>query len=342
MRNGAGSTNGWERLAGAYESKGIVLVLGAGVSVDCGLPSWIELLARLSEKRFGEKGRRIFEAQMAAGQSLPSIASTLEGTAKSREIFSDEIRDALYDGFPFYRKRVSTYRNEFVSFVQTRNPTLRAVAALCAVPGTDRPFHPNRRVQAVVNFNMDAVLRMYLRYRYGRHLFRTVERPSAGRIPERTSIYHMHGFLVFHRDGIRDLEEEAPDVRVFTEQEYFDFFNAPSALFNYTFLYLLREQSCLFVGMSLRDDNVRRMLHHSVSERRLSYQREGLAEVPAHKVIRHFALLARSQSKDIDDLTERGLARLGVAPIWMKDNSEVPSRLASLYKRGRDDWNAVY
>ncbi|HEU0079649.1 MAG TPA: SIR2 family protein [Longimicrobiaceae bacterium] len=58
-----------------------------------------------------------------------------------------------------------------------------------------------------------------------------------------------------------DLEDEAPDVRVFTEQEYFDFFNRPTSIYNYTFLHLLREFPCLFIGLSLKDDNIRRLLH---------------------------------------------------------------------------------
>lgn len=55
----------------------------------------------------------------------------------------------------------------------------------------------------------------------------------------------MHGLLRFDekRD---DRGKEAQDRVVITEQDYYDFFNDPTSIFNYTSLHLLREHSCLF------------------------------------------------------------------------------------------------
>jgi len=56
-------------------------------------------------------------------------------------------------------------------------------------------------IHAVVNFNVDSVLRIYVRARYGAYLFRTIESVSKiGRVG-RTPIYHMHGFLKFYKSN---------------------------------------------------------------------------------------------------------------------------------------------
>jgi len=103
-------------------------------------------------------------------------------------------------------------------------------------------------------------------------------------------MYHVHGFFQFRKDK-QTPDEEAPDIRVFTEQEYFDFFNQPISFFSYTFLYSLREYSLLFIGMSLKDENVRRLLHYSRKEMRESYEKEKEPPDEAErKSIRHYAI----------------------------------------------------
>src|SRR6185437_9069910 len=97
----------------------------------------------------------------------------------------------------------------------------------------------NSLIHGIVTFNLDALLQAYVRARYGRHLLRTTERASAGKKPHTISLYHMHGHLRFD-EMAGDLTKEAPDAVVLTEQDYFDFFNNPNSMFNYTFLYLLR------------------------------------------------------------------------------------------------------
>jgi len=99
---------------------------------------------------------------------------------------------------------------------------------------------------------------------------------------------------------------------VFTEQQYFDFFDRPNTLFNYTFLYLLREYSCVFVGMSMTDVNVRRLIHYCKSDVLRGYLEENTATADAEeKSTRHFALLPKSDSPRLDEAITHGLERLG-------------------------------
>ncbi len=237
----------WSELQDVYVKRGIVVVLGAGVSVGCGLPAWPDLLQRVIAQYLNDE---VQVGDLRAHElSLPAIASLIEERMPDRHAFVEAVRDALYRGFPFYPAGVDKgNRRAFVRHIQETNPTLRTVAALCAIPSSSgRTFDANPRVHGLVTFNLDALLQAYVYAHFEKRLLRTVERPSAGSIPGKISIYHMHGFLRFDR-AKGDLSKEAPDAVVLTEQDYFDFFNQPTSLFNYTFLYLLREHPCCFIG----------------------------------------------------------------------------------------------
>jgi hypothetical protein len=331
-------TLGWKLLRERYQQRGLVLALGAGVSTGCNLPSWPELLCRRGEECFGSTGRALVEQLIAAGTTLPVIAGILESKRPKGVAFLNLLSKELYRDFPFHEVITNEdQRRELVKFVQESNPTMRSVTALCARKVSDTEFVSNEMVRAVVNFNVDSVLRTYVRARYGTYLFHTIESASklekVGRIP----IYHMHGFLKFYRSNRHDDDEE---VRcVFTEGEYYDFFNRPNSVFNYTFLYLLREFNCLFLGMSMTDENVRRLLHYSTSEHRQRAMERGVGSLD-RIALRHFAILKRSGSTKLDELTDIALRRLGTRVPLITAFAEIPQRLAYVY--GEEVWADVY
>lgn len=333
----------WDLLNARYAEHGVVLAFGAGVSVDCSLPSWIELLSRVGDL-CGGGGRQLVEELRAAGFSLPSIAAALKTSCPRADDFAELVREALYKTFPKDLRAVSSrnWRN-LVPFVQENNPTLRAVAALCAVPASSgKGYRKNPRVHAIVNFNIDAVFRAYVQARYGDPLLvRTVERSSKSRDPDKINVYYLHGFLRFDRKA-RDREKEASDKLVITEQEYFDFFNSPTSLFNHTFLYLLREHSCVFIGLSMQDDNIRRLLHYSTAERARAYQEEDPKKDWARKVRRHFVIMRKPAEEGVWSAIERSLAALGAHVLWISHYEEIPERLREMYTRGGDNWRSVY
>ena len=337
------SERNWTRLKGDYTKKGIALALGAGVSMGCKLPNWYQLLERIAEKCFPQNSKQILDEMISQGFSLPAIAGILEAGCPGID-FGEVIRDALYRDFDFYRK-ASPARNPgpFVNFIKTKNPTLSAVAALCVKK--DGPnYIRNQLVHAIANSNFDAILRVYSSVRHQPEILRTVDRPSAKALPGRINVYHVHGFFQFDNTNIGNRTKEAPDIRVFTEHEYFDFFNQPNSLFSYTFLYLLREFTMLFIGMSLRDDNMRRLLHYSRKEISHSYLQEGESRDTAQQnSLRHYAIQERMASPQLNNLIETSLRRLGVRTLWVDDvRTETPLRLKELYESTGDVWSDVY
>jgi len=336
---------GWKALEKTYDKRGLVIALGAGVSVGCGLPNWEELLKKLAFKCFGDRGGSLFEDLKADGYNLPAIAGIIR--AQDPDRFPADVREALYshDEFKEYYPNgvTKSNRRSFISFIHRCNPTLRAIAAMCAKKKQGKETYTiNPRIHALINFNVDALLQAYTYARYEKRLIRTVERPSAGSRPGKISMYHMHGFLRFD-DKSDDLTKDAPDALVFSEQEYFDVFNEPTSLFNYTFLYLLREHSCLFIGLSLKDDNIRRLLHYSRMEREAAYEKE-LGKAPsARKIIRHFAILPKPNTSQLKNIVQKSLSMLGTRPIWISDfKTEIPRGLGNLYSRGGLQWDTVY
>jgi hypothetical protein len=328
----------WKLLRERFQKRGLVLALGAGVSTGCKILGWPELLGRVGDRCLGPHGHTLVAELIAAGTTLPAIAGILESKRPKNVRFLELLSAELYRDFPFHEAIADwLQRRKLVKFVADSNPTMRAVAALCAQPAAKNEFAANAQIRAVVNFNVDSILRTYARSRYGTFLFRTIESASklaaSGRIP----IYQMHGFLKFYQSDRPDDDEE---VRcVFTEGEYYDFFNRPNSVFNYTFLYLLREYNCLFIGMSMTDENIRRLLHYSTAERRQRALELGQAATE-RLALRHFCILKKSGSARRDELTDISLRRLGTRVLWISNFDEIPDRLAYVY--GETAWQKVY
>ncbi|MEU4295682.1 SIR2 family protein [Kribbella sp. NPDC026596] len=343
-------------LKNAYRRRGVFLVLGAGVSFASGLPAWQELLHRLFSSCYPDPDPALFVKLTQAGMPLTVLASLLEETARNRgavqaprETFTELVRQSLYRDFEWFPDGVSREREaEFANTTDIQNTTLRAVSAFCVSRSHDNgAFVPNPQVKGVVTFNLDALLQNHSLAKYcaeppRKRILRTVERPSAGSRSDKISVYHVHGYMRFDRQAA-DLRKNAPDQMVLTEQDYFDAFNDPTRLFNYTFLHLLREHSAVFVGLSMQDENLRRLLHYSKMERRRALVAEGMAASRIRRrVVRHVALMLRSPDPDITRAYELTFTPLGVRVLWLRSHDEIPDYLEAVYSASGEAWSDVY
>jgi len=146
----------WDELTNLYKKSGIVLALGAGVSMGARLPNWTELLERLATESDATGRRLEYDQLIRNGLTLPIIASIFEEYSSGREKFVERVCKALYRTFPFFPDGVSKgNRVEFVRYVKEDNPTLHAVATFCAVSngGTGR-YEPNPLIRGIVTFNL--------------------------------------------------------------------------------------------------------------------------------------------------------------------------------------------
>jgi hypothetical protein len=326
-------------LAEEYAKRGIVLCLGSGLSRSSGIPDWRELLLRLATRAWPGRSLAFRNGLLNGGFSLPAIASILEGQLGSN--FVSAVREALYRDFPLFNKiTVAGDRKRIVADVHTRNSTLRAVAALCTRKVGEH-YERSQNVRAIVNLNFDVLLRTYMRQRYGAYLLRTVERPDASIYRNRIPNYHAHGLIHFDPTYFNNLDEESPDLMVFTEQQYFDFFGRAFAVFSYTMMALLREHSFVFVGTALRDDNLRRLLHYNYQERQDAAKRRNRMRQPG-RLLRHFLVACSAGSKEIDQATQVAHQRIGVRTLWLDKWGELPAFFGALYKEDGSTWDDVY
>jgi hypothetical protein len=88
--------------------------------------------------------------------------------------------------------------------------------------------------------------------------------------------------------------------------------------------------------MSLKDENVRRLLHYSRNEMRESYEKEKEPPDEAErKSIRHYTIQQYTGSDRLNDMTETALLRLGVRVLWVNEFGEIPTRLRKMYESVR-------
>lgn len=316
-------------LASVYSEGNVTLMLGAGVSIDAGLPDWstlldslfVHLLTRefasgsdIRDEEIGAIVKRLRDVDdpsplMTARYIRKGLAA---GSVNRAEEFHSVVANVLYRG-----KRVNL-----------ANSWIKAISKMI------RPRRTGAKIRAVVSYNFDDLLEKELmasgdRYR---SIFREGDSPSHEELP----IYHAHGFLPEDRSGYENLEESR---LVFSEEGYHEIYVDAYHWSNLVQLNLLRDSTCIFVGLSLTDPNLRRLLE-------ISARRSGS--------FRHFALMQRMseeafttvKGKRVVDarrkateqfisshhkIKEELFRELGLTIIWFDDYHEVPQLISRIH-----------
>jgi SIR2-like domain len=305
-------------LSNAYKNDDLVLFIGAGVSVgevklpnnlygeieeDPGLPDWNLLIKKLIRIFFHKhyKGTiSIEELDRFSSAKFNEFSPLILGRF-IREVLGDrfyyQLRQALYYG---YQKKIREYSSIY------------SISRLCV------PSRSRRGVSAVVTYNYDDLLEFYLdnaEVEYN-SIYTPYEYPSTNELP----IYHVHGFLP---DSKQQITNEMKESIVFSEYEYHLQYEKTTSWQNITQLSLLREKTALFIGLSMNDPNIRRLLDVATSY---------------SKTQRHYAILRDEWADDkhphisniFRNMHEKTFEKLGVNIIWIKDFSEIQQIVKSL------------
>jgi hypothetical protein len=335
-------------LRAAWQGQRLVLFLGAGVSVSQGLPSWNKLVLDLllshaaSSPRWHklephyrralvtwlheELGYDPLVLARLVKKSLLERARRRLGDALAERRFWELVRAQLYVDC---RSRVAA-------------GTLAAVAEL-----VDRAVRGDH-LAAIVTFNFDDLLEQELRRRQvACHVVHGARRATGRGLP----IVHVHGYL-----PQRGSVPEDPGL-VFTEDEYHRitevaFHWAATAIVSY-----LREHTGLFIGLSMNDPNLRRLLDASrfPKDRPRHWQvqrRHHLGRADRKRVLTQLSVQAEEQralvggesTLDAVEL-ERSLETaldtanafdrivlesMGVKTIWVESFADLPALLARI------------
>lgn len=172
-----------------------------------------------------------------------------------------------------------------------------------------------KNLRSVITYNYDTLLEDWLK-KSGKHCFSVYKnnRDESNSFP----VYHVHG-IVFPERGNSSVE----DI-VLTEDDYHRVYSEVFDWSNVEQLHALTRCTCLFIGLSMNDPNLRRLLE--------------VAQRDSGKSVRHYVFLERKSAYNDKNKIERDfqtredmLADLGLSVIWYNGNDnhkELPELLA--------------
>jgi len=203
------------------------LFFGAGLSLNADLPNWDELLKRLLEK---------------ANSFLPMerYDDLLESCNHSSLITARYI-EKLYQ-YPRYKKRFKTAFHDAL-YEWSREPDNEIFTKIAAMVET-------KKVSQAITFNYDDLVERALE-KEGIPTY-SISDAKCFNSPN-FPIYHVHGFI-----PKEDYFGEGKPV--LGEYEYHDLYKEAFHWSNVVQLQALRSTNCFFIGLSMTDPNLRRLL----------------------------------------------------------------------------------
>ena len=228
-----------KNLTEAYTQGNLVLVIGAGISMNYGIPSWNSLLQRLLMRTIEKETNKaavISKVYAKIFNPSPLIAGrylqeTLSRASSQGNNFEKEVRNALYE----------TYDKDHISLIMDE------IVRLCIAPGN------NPNLDGIITYNYDDTIETKLRESKSGLKYQTIY--GKGWNPDNKSLpYHVHGFLP--KEG--KLDES--NIITLGEFIYHEQYNAIYSWNNMVQINKFRDKSCLFIGSSLTDPNIRRLL----------------------------------------------------------------------------------
>lgn len=277
----------------AFQEQDAVLFLGAGVCQSAGLPSWEDLLKNIYTKISNENYPKYTKIKKDCGDSCIIIAKYLQTTYNSIKNTADKlhfnqlVHSALYSG---------------ADESKANSPLIKAISSLIQ----------SKNVESVINYNYDDLLESYME----RSTIKGCPITKGNRaINNRIPIYHVHGLL--EKDGGSSGSSEI----VLSEDEYHALYNDAYIWSTIEQLHALNNKHCFFIGLSMNDPNLRRLLDASIK-----YS----DQTPYHYVfLKEPSKRSKYYTIDTHIKTEI-MNKFGINIIWFKNFDELPSILMKL------------
>ena len=299
------------KLEEKYNQDDVVLFLGAGTSLDAKIATWdiliSELFVTLINHQLDKHGIKLDEKQkdrivkeiIKQNGNSPLLQTRFIRQGIEEE-FEDEVRKILYKG--------ATYTSDL----------LNSIAQLCV------PIRGKMGIRAIINYNFDDLVeknleKLNLNYS---SIYREGVMPNSYEL----GIFHVHGFLPQTQDGFDNL---AKSLLVFSEEGYHKLMLDPYNWANITQLNYLMNNTCIFIGLSMTDPNLRRLLD-------IAAQKD-IDEKCKHYVIMKRFTIEKKEEENVtsfeainEELQESFYRELGVNIIWINEFDEIPQILKKI------------
>lgn len=272
----------------------LTLVCGAGISINANIPPWTKLLDRLLDAMVLKLVDDPADVNLARVEldAIRDASSLIVGRYLKNVLgddFISQVRDSLYDG---------------------SKDTCDTIEAIVKIA---RPKRAKPPLESIINFNFDDLIEQNLELASVR--FKAIFTEGMRHNPEEIPIYHVHGFLP-RKQKITDKMSI-----VFSEDAYHDQFIDPFSWSNLTQLNKFSQNTCLFIGLSMTDPNLRRLLD-------VANRKDGTGSN------RHCVILKREESSSktrlLESLREQDAASLGLSILWIDSYSDLPNILKRL------------
>ncbi|WP_192820928.1 SIR2 family protein [Rufibacter sp. LB8] len=299
------------KLNQSFKSDEIVFFIGAGASKDAGLPNWNELLKSLNIS--------IIESKVPLGLSqeqkdeIVNLLTDLQAGAPL--VTASYIQKALGDKF----------NQEIRSSLYVGMKHLEEQRLLNTIATAARPIRNKVGIKSIITYNFDDLLEQHLSSKSidYKSIYREGDFEELTKLP----IYHVHGFVPSKGDKYKDLEKA---LLVFSEDGYHSLQYDPYSWSNLVQLKALRENTCILVGLSGIDPNLRRLFsnfakrfdgckHYILLERQLKESNLTLTKI-------QFNSFSNLHHK----IQEEVFRELGLRVIWYTDHTEIPNLIQKI------------
>lgn len=278
----------------SYREDHCSFFLGAGVSMDAGGPSW-EVLLRKIMRKYKKIGRKNdFDKIYESCRMSPIILGRYVASNKKR-----------LESITEYLQRYVLYKNVHPD----DSELIKAICEAVVGPGDDERIVAAGSVESIITYNYDDLVETALEKR-GVQATRVYLKNRIKR--DEFPVYHVHGIIPQEKKDIIS-------TPILGEKEYHQVYRESYQWSNVEQLHALDRNTCFFIGLSMTDPNLRRLLD--------------ISRAGGDNDYRHFAFLRRRplfkpeevQKNEMHFKTiEFQLSDLGVSVIWYEKNEEVP------------------
>ena len=264
------------------------LVLGAGVSIDIGAKSWDDLLV-------------YFENELKKLCIIDDVDELCKKVGGSSLITAQLCKDLYKNDTDFYWAIHNGLYGTFYIKTKYEMDEIIQIIKKCL----------NKKHFRILTYNFDDYLEQFLS---NDKMNFNVLYSEKSNVTEQLSIYHVHGYLPKVNYKTHMNLEHRKSIYL-TEEHYNELYNQPYSWQISSQLSFFRENICLFVGCSLADPNIRRLL-----------------ELTRKTNKKHYAILAKD-GMSIKDLSvaSNHFARLGIEIIWIDSYDDIIPVLKKLY-----------
>lgn len=313
----------------AFAGNQLTLVCGAGISSDSAIPTWHDLLVNILNDIYSDHDPSNPDDMVSAEYLLTLMPESNLILGKYLRIlladsFEQVVQKHLYANYNQKRGLNSCTEDNSTESISTgvsytedgsaeqnltchddETPILKAIVELA------HPQNSDGRLESIITFNFDDLIEKAL----ANHGIDCASIWKEGQTcrPDQLPVFHVHGFLPNQE------ELDSPNL-VFSEEAYHSQFNDPYSWANLTQLNSFSTDVCLFIGISLSDPDLRRLLDIIWGK---------------NHACKHYIIMKKSDRKSKTDeianmLFEQDAYLLGLNVIWCSEFSEIPDILSRI------------